>query len=803
MFKNYAKITFRNFKRDKEYFFINVFGLALSIACFLLIILYINQELSYDKYHADNDRIFMISEQIKSSSDLQNFAKVGWPVAPALKDNFPQVEYTARVYTINKQVQIQNEDKMFYEPDFIYAENDLFNILSFDVLRGNPQKLLTQPNTIVLTDKKAKKYFGNKNPVGKNLKVDNADYIVTGVIKSLPPNTHLKFGFVASLKTIENPDWFSNWFGTECYTYIKIKNGVNMQQFQVQMTGIAHKYVDEQLKNFDEIYRYQMVPVSEIHWQTQYNDEPEAPGNFNNILLFGGIGIFILLIASINYTNLSTAQSMIRAKEVGLRKVIGAAKKQLILQFTGESLILVFIASLIGIVIVISVIPYFNHFTQTTLLQSGLLHPHIIFFLLILILVVGTLAGIYPALVISGFQPITVLHGKFYTGIKGKNLRRILVVFQFALAVLLIVGTIIISDQIGYMKNQDLGFEKSQKLVIPAIGGARLTEKYDAVKESMINIPGVQATTISSAIPGGYIDGYNIVLEGHKDEVNRNWDHLFIDPDFIPVYGLKLLAGRNFDYNISSDQGSFYKKETEFIINESAMKNCGWKSPQDALGAYLITGEGGRKGKIIGVIKNFHYEGLQNRIEPVVLEWLPQQFKMMTLNISTADISNTLHAVKEKWKQFFPNSLMKSFFLDSNFDRQYSKVEQTAKLTNLFTLIGIVIACFGLLGLISFIAGQKTKEIGIRKTLGASTANILKILLGEIFQWIIIGNCIGLPFAYLIMNRWLQNFAYHIEPSMWIFTLALGITLIIALSTVSFKSIQAALTNPVNSLRYE
>ena len=800
---NYAKIAFRNLKKHITYSFINIFSLALSIAVFLLILLYINQELSYDRYHTDNDRIFMVSEQIKTSSDLLSFAPIGWPVAPALKDNFPQVKYTARVFKVNAKVQIQHKNKIFYESGFIYAENDLFNILTFDVLRGNIKNLLAAPNTIVITDKESQRYFGNENPVGKILKVDNTNFTITGVIKSLPPNTHLKFNFVASLKTIENPDWFSNWFGTECYTYIKLNKGVNVHQFEQQITDIAHKYVGKQLKSFDSIYRYHLIPISKVHWLTKYQLEPEPPGNFNNILLFGSIAIFILLIASINYMNLSTAQSMIRAKEVGLRKVAGAGKNQLVFQFLGESLIVTVFASLIGIIIVLLITPYLNHFTQTAFLESDLFHPRIVSLLIATILIVGLGAGMYPALVIVAFKPITILHGKFYRSTKGKSLRKILVVFQFALTVLMIVGTIVISKQINFMKNQDLGFEKSKKLVIPALGGADLTKNYRDIRNAMLNIPGINTISLSSSVPGTPPESYNIVLAGHRDNVNLAMDHIFIDPGFVPAYNLKILAGRNFNYNMKSDEASGKEEETVFLINESAMKRCGWNNPGEALGAYLITGAGGRKGKIIGVVKNFHYEGLQNKIKPVVFEWLTYKFKMITLNISVADISNTMGLIKNKWKQFFPNSLMNSFFLDSEFDRQYTKVEQTAKLTGMFTIIGIIIACAGLLGLVSFIVEQRTKEIGIRKTLGASSTNILKMLTSEFIRWIIIGNLIGLPAAYFIMTRWLQNFAYRIELTPVIFIIAFSISIVFAFTTILYKTFRASIENPIKSLRYE
>ncbi len=569
------------------------------------------------------------------------------------------------------------------------------------------------------------------------------------------------------------------------------------------MTAIADKYVSDQLKNLDFKMRYHMIPISQIHWQTIYKDEPEAAGNFNNILLFGGIALFILLIASINYMNLSTAQSMVRAKEVGMRKVIGAAKNQIVSQFLGESFITVAISTLIGIAIVSSCIPYINYFTHTAIKDADLIQPEIILSLLTIVLLVGFGAGIYPSIIISGFKPIAVLRGKFLGTAKGKSLRKTLVVFQFALTVLMIAGTIIISNQIDFMKNHDLGFNKNQKLVIPAIGGANLNSKYIDVKSTLLSIKNVVAASVSSTVPGKTMDGYSIQLAGHENEVNQKWIHIFIDPDFISVYGLKVIAGRKFNFELKSDEGSLNKKETKFIINESALKSCGWHNAEDALGAYLITGYGGRKGKIIGVVKNFNYEGLQDKIEPAVMEWLPSKFRMLTLNISTNDMSNTIKLIKSKWEQFFPNSLMNSFFLDSEFNQQYIKIEQTSKLGGLFTIIGIIIACAGLFGLVSFIVEQKTKEIGIRKSLGATSTNILRMLTFEFIKWIIVGNLIGLPAVYFIMTKWLQNFAYRINISPYVFIIASLISIVFAFVTILYKALRASIENPIKSLRYE
>ena len=501
--------------------------------------------------------------------------------------------------------------------------------------------------------------------------------------------------------------------------------------------------------------------------------------------------------------NLSTAQSMMRAKEVGLRKVIGATKSQIVSQFLSESFMCVAISTLFGLAIVSSAIPYINHFTQTVIKETDLLHPQIILSLLSIIFLVGLVAGIYPAIMISEFKPITVLRGKFYGSAKGKNLKKILVVFQFALTVLMIAGTIVISNQIDFMKNQDLGFNKNQKLIIPALGGVNLVNNYNNIKSAMLGIHNVKSASVSSTVPGNTMSGYSIELDGHRNEVNQHWVHIFIDPDFIPVYSLKIIVGRNFNFALKSDEGSLNKKETKFIINESAVKSCGWHNAGDALGAYLITGAGGRKGKIIGVVKNFHYKGLQNKIGAVVMEWLPSQFRMLTLNVSTHNVSNTIKLVKNRWEQFFPNSLMDSFFLDSEFNQQYLKVEQTSKLAGIFTIIGIIIACSGLLGLVSFIVEQKTKEIGIRKSLGATSYNILKMLTFEFIKWIIVGNLIGLPAAYIIMTKWLQNFAFrtNITPSIFIFSFLISIGF--AFFTILYKAFKASLENPIKSLRYE
>ena len=802
MLKNYLLIALRTMKKSKYYSGINIVGLALGIACSLLIYMYVAEELSFDNYHADVKQVYRVYEEISSPTAVKTYASVAFPVAPTLLKDYPQVEYAARLYTHISTRLIKYNDKTFYEPKFIYGEEDIFKILSFKFIQGHPDNALTRQNTIVITKSIANKYFGNINPVGKILQSNGTNFEVTGVIEDLPYNTHLKFDLIASLKTLEDENWWSNWFGTETYTYIRLSPNVDGAAFGEQMKTFADNYIDESVRQRGKFHRFYLQHVSDIHLESNLAGELEPPGNFYTIILFSAIGLFVLIIAGLNYMNLSTAKSLNRAKEVGLRKVVGGNRKQIAVQFYTESILMSLIALITAFLITLFILPYFNDLSGTAFSESALFRPGILVGLLAIGLIVGLGAGSYPAAFLSSFSPITTLGGSFKKSKRGSFIRKTMVIFQFAISLLLIIGTIVIHRQINFMQNQSLGFNKNQKVVIPVEGGASITSNYEQVKELLEANPNIVSVTASSKVPGVGFYSWNLKTLDSEHEFEKGTNHLFVDPDFFNTYQIEMKAGRDFNKQNPVDK-SDWEKRTNFIINDAAAKVLGFANPSDAIGLQIQSGLGAIKGEVIGVTKNFHYAGLQTTVEPLVMSWFPKRFSYITMNITTNNIDETIKYAKEKWSELFPGSLMEYKFLDEEFNALYNSEKQTASIANAFTFIGLFIACLGLLGLVSFMVEQRKKEVGIRKVLGSSVPGVLILLIKEFLKWIVVSNIIAWPVAYLLMNSWLQDFAYRIEIGIDVFIYAGLISIVLMLLTVFYQSIKAALANPIDSIKYE
>ncbi|MFC2157575.1 ABC transporter permease [Acidobacteriota bacterium] len=802
MFKNYIKLALRNFRKFKGYTFINILGLSLSIACALLIFMYVHQEITYDNFHTDRDRVFRVVEEIQKKGSVSIFAPIGWPVIPTLQDKYPQIEAAVRVSTFVSARLIRHENKMFFEEKFMFAGPQLFDVLTFRFIEGDPQRALERPHTFVITERMAKKYFGHTHVLGNIMSVNSQDYEVTGIVEDCPANTHLKYDFIASLQTIYNEDNFSNWYGTECYSYIKLAPNVDPLSFGAQIQDLADEYVGETLRKWGNQYLYHLQPVKNIHLHSKLLYEIEPPGNSLTLSLFFGIGLLILLVATMNFINLATARSIHRAKEVGIRKVIGGQKKQLIFQFLGESLFLAFGAVILGLGLVALFHTQFNNMAGTSFTLSSLKQWSVVFLLLGMVFFVGVGAGIYPAFSLSSFQPSATLQGFRARGKRSSNLRKFLVVFQFAISILLIIGTIIIQRQIDHMKNEHPGFSVEQKLVIPFRGGAVLGDNYESVKNVFLGHATVTGATTSSSIPGRSTSSFSIRIIGEREDLSFSMYHMYIDPDFLEEYEIKMAAGRHHQKERRTDL-SMGRDVGGFVINEAAVRTFGWSTPGEAIGKELKTGLGGRIGPIIGVTQNFHYKGLQIQVEPLIMEWIPNMFRVLTLTLDTSDLGQTLEFVKDKWGEVYPGIPYEGFFLDQDFEKQYLSEVRMGKIVFFFSLMGIFIACLGLVGLGSFMATQKTKEIGIRKVLGASVSGIVFILSKEFVKWVVLANLLAWPTAYFVMRIWLNNFAYKAVVGLWIFVFAGMLALAAALLTVSYQSIKSALSDPVKSLRYE
>jgi putative ABC transport system permease protein len=787
MFKNYFKIAFRNIKKYKGYSFINIGSLAIGIAGCMLIIFYVGFELSYDNYHRDADRIYRIGLDRNLPWEKNICAMVGYPLAAHLKKNLPQVEYAGRIQRRN--VLIKKEDKVFYENDFFYVDNDIFNIFTIPFIRGNAEQALINPESIVISQSMANKYFGKEDPLGRMLSVDSNDFQITGIVRDPPSNTHFKYSFITSLNDSSLPERIRNsWTPSVVYTYLKLLPDTDNSDFTRMMNKALEGHIDSETLNFF------LQPVKDIHLHSHLIAELEPPGNPFYLYIFSTIAVLILMIASINFINLTTARSANRAKEIGIRKVVGAFRNQLTKQFIGESLFTTVLSVGAAFVIVDLSLPFFNRLVDIQFAVSDCFKLEFFIALICIILFSGVIAGSYPAIFLSAFKPALILKGKLRLGTKRSTLRKIMVIGQFAISIILVISTLTIYKQLRFMKNEKLGFAKEQKLIIPVQRGADISENYETVKSEFLKHFRITGATVSGGIPGRIQTSETYRLFNEAEDKGQQMKTLFIDKNFIPEYGIGLAAGKSFFKETNS------LRETEFLINETAVRALGLHSPQDAIGKKLV---GWKGGKIVGVVKDFHFQGLQQEIRPLVITNFTWMFSFITLTLSTEEISQTLYFIQDKWEDLFPGIPYDYYFLDEDFNRLYSSEEKTGTLIGAFTLIGVLVACFGLFGLASFMVRQRTKEIAIRKVHGARVPDTVSLLVKDFIKWILISSIIAWPVAYFVVNRWLQNFFYRVNLGIGVFIFTGLIVLGIALLTVSYQVVKTATTNPVDYLRYE
>ena len=793
MIKNYIKIAYRNFKRQKVYTFINMFGLTAGIATCLVIFLFVTHELSYDKHHKDLDRIYRVAVRSESPTYNSDSATICAPVAQVLRDNFPEVEEVAQAFRVQAGLMERDEIK-FYEDTRIFADNEIFKILTIPFLQGNPQTALTRPYTMVISDRISKKYFGDMEPLGQILQLKEIDYQVTGVVADPPENTHFKYDIFLSMTTLKDRYPFDRWFISNFYIYIKVKPQIHMASLEEKVAKIALNYAPKEQMLENETITYFLQPVGGIHLHSHLRSESEPGLNPLYLYIFTAIGIFVLLIACINFINLSTARSTQRAKEVGIRKVIGARRSQLIRQFYGESTVIILAALVFALLLVGGILPYLNSFLGKSFSVTSLIQPQVLVFLLLLVSFIGLAASGYPALLLSAFQPSRVFKINLPIRGRGSNLRKTLVVGQFALSIALIAGTLVVYQQLHFMKNQNLGLELEQKLILPVRGPLDIEDNYETIKAKYLQYPSILGASVSSEVPGQKLSRWNTqaVGEGIEDEPVLN--HIYIGPDFIKEYGIKMIAGRDFNRDVSTDIKEAY------ILNRAAAAEYGW-TPEEAIGKKLQSIFD--PCVVIGVTEDFHYQGLQTVIEPLTMIWRPDSLYYITLRINTQKLPETMATVKQEWAAFFPGFPFDYFFLDSTFEQEYQSENKISRMFTAFTALGVIIACLGLLGLASYTAEQKTKEIGIRKVLGASTREIVLLLTREFIKWVAIANVIAWPVTYLVMSRWLTNFTYRIQIGLGVLLAAAALALIIALATVSVQSFRAAAADPVKALKYE
>lgn len=794
MIKNYFITAWRNLLRNKFFSFVNLSGLAIGLAAFILIALYVFHELNFDRYNQNANRIYRVVENLRTENELLFQSTSSPPMGPALQRDFPEVKSYVRFLGFDGIVRIG--ENTFHETDCYLADSTAFEIFTWPLLQGNPRSVLTEPYTAVLTATTTKKLFGNRNPVGEMINVDGEEVKVTGVMEDVPENSHFQVNLLISFSTwsldhkrAETDAWFYNGF----HTYLLLEKGKDIiERLRAKMPGFIDRNIEKGGMYYEDL---PLQPLTEIYLTTPRSWENGKRGSINNIYILSIIAGFILMIACFNYINMATARATRRIKEVGLKKVLGAQRGDLIAQFLGESLMISILATLLGMGIAWLSLPAFNNLIEGNLHFN--IFPNGYYFagsLMILALLLGIFSGFYPALMISGFWPFQIFRPVIRGFFGHQKFRKVLVTAQFIISIMLVAGTLLIYDQLSMVRNQDLGFIKEETLILPFGYDDNIREHLEAVKNDLSFIDGVMSVSASATVPGESTTNLYTFIEMQNGKMSpTNINTNFVDQDFLPAYGIEILAGRNFSHNNKADDSA------AFIINESAMKDFGW-TPEEALGKKVD--QQGRKGNIIGVTKNFHYRSLHFEVDPLLI-LLGPYYNEFSIKIHSDNIQGIVREIGNKWSEIAPDIPYRYSFLDEDFDRLYKADAQLGRASSIFSCLAIFVGCLGLLGLTSFSVERRFKEIGIRKVLGASVSNII-ILISKEYVWLILtAFVIATPLTYFIIGKWLQNFTSQIRIGPLSFLVA-GISVLgFALLTVSYLSVHAATTNPTVALREE
>ncbi len=807
MFLNSVKTALRNLLKHKGYSLINIIGLAIGMAACILILLYVRHELSYDTYNTHADRTYRTAMKARWGGRDFDIAVCAAPMAQAMVDEIPEIVEAARFRERGLFI-VQYGSISFREQRVIYADQSALDVFTIPLLKGDRKTALESPFTMILSRETADKYFRDEDPVGKTLRINSeVDYQVTGVFEEIPQNSHFHFDIMIAMDSLEESK-DQIWLSQNFHTYVLLREDADWQEVNAKLAGLMERYFMPQIaqvlgKSLEEIRQstdmfaeFYLQPLLSIHLHSDLQAELESNGDIRYVYIFSAIALFVLLIASINFMNLATARSAGRAKEVGIRKVLGSQRRQLIRQFLTESLLLSGVSMVFALVLVILILPLFNNLAGKALSLPLLFQGPMIGLLLLITGVTGFFAGSYPAFFISAFQPVKVLKGHFKSGIKSGRLRSVLVIFQFAASIILIIGTLVVYRQLNYVQNKKLGFEKEQILILN--NAYLLGDQAEAFRDAMLSHSQVTNGTISGYLPIPSNRNQSAVFpEGERDSAQassfQNW---IIDYDYIDTLGMKIVEGRNFSREYSTDVDAA-------LINQSTAKQFGWLDPIGRHVGRFVNDQGDVKlYTVVGVVEDFHYESLRNHIGPMVL-FLGNSNSLMSFRIKTEDIANTVGLLERRWIEFRPNQPFEFMFMDERFNQLYRAEQRIGKIFGVFASLAVVIGCLGLFGLAAFTAEQRTKEIGIRKVLGASAPGIIQLMLREFVALVGLANLVAWPIAYLVMRRWLQDFAYRTSPGLLIFLGAGGVTLFIALITVSFQAVKAALADPIRSLRYE
>lgn len=795
MLKNYLKIAIRQLWRNKFYSFINVSGLAIGLASCLLIVLYVQHELSYDQFHKNKDRIYRITEEFKTGDGVMETGLTPYKLAPDLKNKFPEIREVVRIdYDLEKFV-IKYGDKKFLEESITSADTSFFTFFSFPLLKGNPQTVLRDPYTVAISNEQAKKYFTGEDPMGKILEfVDARSYKsfqakVTGVFQTMPQNSHFHKDFILSKATADIliPERKEELGWTSHFSYLLLSPGANPEKLEKAINQyIFREYPKDVIGWWSH---FSLQSINDIHLRSNLKEELEPNGDIAYVYIFSGIALFLILLASINYMNLATARAAGRAKEVGVRKAIGAMKKQLIYQFLLESIIITSSALLLAALIAQFSLPLFNQLSGKEI-TINFLNLRLLGTIIAATLLIGIFSGSYPAFFLSSIEPVKVLKGEFSkAGYKSLLLRRGLVVLQFSISIILIVGTIIIYTQWNYLQTKKLGIDSEQVLIVHAETN-KILSKYETLKNELIRNPDIISVTASRKNLTSRFGNYTTVtLKGQEKGTSIPWT--FVDPNFFKAFNIPIVKGSDFPHQSSRDSN------VNFVLNESAAKLLGVTAAGTEMQAI------GRKGKVTGIAKDFHFESLHAEISPTVFIPAFTDLNYIAIKINTNNFKKTIKSIEQEFRRIDQEAIFKYSFLNEDITNLYKTEARFFGVFITFSSLAIFIACLGIFGLASFTASRRTKEIGIRKVLGASVQNITLLLTKEFMRLVIIANLIAWPVAYFFMRKWLEDFPYRIDPGIWMFLLAATIALLIATITVSFQAIKAAIANPVKSLRTE
>jgi putative ABC transport system permease protein len=803
--KNYFKIALRNLFRNKLYSLINLTGLAIGLAVCLMIWLWVQDELSFDRFHTNAERIYRVERKFDFRDMHGQTPITGGTYGPALVSDYPEIENYVRLH--RNELSIKDHRNIFHKTQLIVADNSIFEIFDFHLERGDPKTALTQPKSMVLTRENAMKYLGTEDAIGKSLTVDwggtLADFQITGILEEIRRNSHVQFDVLASISSYP-PEQLSVWFNNFLYTHVLVREGADIEALEDKFSSFLTKYMAADFAkvvgpeiDVNDVFQLKLYPLLDIHLHPAQEFEIEPQGSMTSVYIFSAIAVLILIIACINFMNLSTARANKRAREVGIRKTVGAHKRQLRGQFLGESVLLAFIALVLALLLIRLFIPVFNSISGKFLSMGMFVHASNGIILIGIALAAGLLAGLYPAFYLTRFEPAKVLKGGAQSGTGKSIFRRSMAVIQFVISITLIIGTLVIFRQMDYIQKKSLGFDKENVVILPAESN-QVRQNIEAFRNTLKEDSRIKSVAVSSNVPGSAMFSDTTYKRGDTDEI---FPLIFMvtDYEFVDTFGFEVTHGRAFSKEFSTDI------EGAIMLNQAAAREIGY-TPEDAVGKKLlrfISIDEFKELTIIGVVEDFHFKSLHRIIEPCLLALDPENFDTISIRIMPGDVRGTIGYIQQKWGEIFPGEQFEYNFLDNRIDLLYKSEGRMRSIFLIFSILSIFVACLGLFGLATFTAEERTKEIGVRKVMGASTANILLLLCKEFAKWVLVANVIAWPVAYFIMRKWLQNFAYQTGVGLLPFVLSAVLALIIALFTVSYQSVKAAVSDPVDCLRYE